>query len=95
MSTGGGAILDEGNRSVLSNNGFVVYLKASEELLLSRISGDHRRPLMNTEDPVKKIREILTIREPIYEDLADLIIRTDGSTINQIINKIYNTPIEL
>ena len=95
LSTGGGAILNEDNRQRLSENGFVVYLKASEDLLLSRIAGDHRRPLMKTDDPLGKIRELLQVRGPIYEETADLIVTTDGCSINQIINKIYNTPIHL
>jgi len=77
MATGGGSVLAERNRQLLSQRGIVVYLRASIAQQLERTSRDKNRPLLQTPDPEKKIREIMTIREPLYEEVADIVINTN------------------
>lgn len=90
LSTGGGVVLSQENCKRLKDNGIVIYLKSSAEKLLKRIQTDKRRPLLQTDDKLGRIREILKEREPMYESLADEIIMTDRQTVNQIVKQILN-----
>ena len=88
MAAGGGAILKKANRKALSENGFVIYLKASPARLFKRTRKDTARPLLQTDDPLSRIQCLLHEREPLYREIADLIIDTDGITVKQIIREI-------
>lgn len=78
VSTGGGMPLRAENRQLLSELGIVIYLKASPETIYSRIKGDTTRPLLQCENPMKRIEEMLAERGPLYEEGAGLIINVDG-----------------
>lgn len=77
LATGGGAVLSEKNRKRLRKRGKVVYLRASINQQLERTSRDKNRPLLQTADPEKKIRELMKIRDPLYREVAHLIIDTN------------------
>ena len=76
LATGGGAVLMEENRRALKERGTVVYLQADIETLVERTRRDRNRPLLQTEDPRGKIEELLRQREPIYREVADVVIDT-------------------
>jgi len=76
LATGGGAVLLEANREVLKDRGTVVYLQADIETLMERTRRDRNRPLLQTENPRGKIEQLLQQREPIYREVADIIINT-------------------
>jgi len=76
MATGGGAVLMEENRRVLKERGTVVYLHADIDTLVERTRRDRNRPLLQTEDPRGKIEELLRQREPIYREVADVVVDT-------------------
>jgi shikimate kinase len=88
LATGGGAVLDAGNRKLLKQRGRVVYLQASAEQLYERTAKDRKRPLLQTEDRLGKIREILAAREPLYKEIADEIITTEGKSVKQIVDAL-------
>jgi len=88
LSTGGGVVLNRENCKSLKENGIVIYLKSSAEKLLKRVQTDKRRPLLQTDDKLGRIRQILKEREPLYENLADEIIATDKQTIKQAVNEV-------
>ncbi|OQY73513.1 MAG: shikimate kinase, partial [Rhodocyclaceae bacterium UTPRO2] len=73
LATGGGAVLDPGNRSCLSETGLVVYLCASPEALFARTQHDRNRPLLQVENPLGKIRELHGLRDPLYREIADIV----------------------
>ncbi len=77
MATGGGAVLAEENRKRLKDRGVVVYLRASINQQIERTTRDKNRPLLQTSDPEQKIRELMKIRDPLYSELADIIIDTN------------------
>ncbi len=77
LATGGGAILSAENRKFLSARGLVVYLRASIRQQIERTSRDKNRPLLQTPDPEKRIKELMKIREPLYREVADVIIDTN------------------
>jgi shikimate kinase len=88
LATGGGAVLAEQNRKHLSERGHVIYLFAPIDQLLQRTKRDTSRPLLQTEDPRKKLEELMAVRDPLYREIADTVIETDGSPVRQVITKI-------
>jgi len=90
VATGGGIVLDPNNRQALASRGIVIYLKASIDELVERTSKDKNRPLLKTPDPRATIESILKEREPLYEEVADIVIDTQGSNSRNTINKILN-----
>jgi shikimate kinase len=88
VATGGGAVLDPDSRLALKERGFVIYLHAPLEHLLARTRGDTNRPLLKTGDRVKKMQELLTAREPLYREVADLIVDTGALTLTAVVQNI-------
>ena len=77
LATGGGAVLCDQNRDMLRKNGFVIYLSSTAEQLYQRTYRDKNRPLLQTDDPLERLRELLVQREPLYQELADLSVETN------------------
>ena len=96
LATGGGAVLSEANRNYLKTRGTVIYLSASIDLLLERTQRDRNRPLLQTENPRARLEELMQIREPLYREVADIVLETDNSsirhTVNRIIKQLKNAP---
>ncbi len=88
LATGGGAILNPGNRRYLSSRGKVIYLRTSIAQQLKRTTNDRHRPLLQTPDPKAKLEELMEIREPLYQATAHLTINTDGCRIRDVVSKI-------
>ena len=88
LATGGGVILDPENRDQITRQGFVIYLSAPLEHLFNRTSKDKNRPLLQTENPRQKLEEILSIRDPLYREVADVVIETDGSPARNVVKKL-------
>lgn len=88
MATGGGAVLLEENRGVLKERGAVIYLYASLDQLFERTSRDRNRPLLQTENPRARLEEIMTQREPIYQELADIIVHTDDRSVRSVVKEL-------
>ena len=80
LSTGGGAVLDEGNRKLLRENGFVVWLDANVQTQLERLHADRKRPLLAAVDRDERLRVLAEQRNPLYAEIADLRIAASGST---------------
>jgi shikimate kinase len=76
ISTGGGAVLRQENMDILREHGVIICLWASPETVLRRTRGNDERPLLQVEDPLKRIQELLEFRRPFYEK-ADSMIETD------------------
>ena len=90
LATGGGAVLDPENREQLKQHGFVIYLSAPLEQLVKRTAKDRNRPLLQTANPSKKLQDILAIRDPLYREVADEIIETDGSPVRNVVKRLFN-----
>ena len=88
LATGGGAILDPQNRINLSSRGYVIYLHTSVEQQLQRTSHDRSRPLLQTENPEQKLRDLMDTRDPLYREIADWMIETDGCRAREVVQKI-------
>jgi len=90
LATGGGAILAEENRQHLKNRGIVIYLHSDIKHLIERTRHDKNRPLLQTADPAAKLRELMTIREPLYRQTADIIINTGQQSIKTVISTMLD-----
>jgi len=88
LATGGGAILDAENRRHLSSRGRVIYLHASVNQQLKRTRRDRNRPLLQTADPRAKLEELMAVRDPLYREIADVIIETDGKRVRDVVRQI-------
>ncbi len=87
ISTGGGAVLKQENMDILRRNGVIICLTATPETILSRTSNSNDRPLLQVENPLKRIKGLLDFRKPFYER-ADVMIDTEGKTPLQIAEEI-------
>ena len=89
LSTGGGSVLDEASRQNLRSKGYVVYLKASVDILYERLKKSRNRPLMGTDDKLKVIEGLMAEREPLYLAVADVTITTDGRSAQDVAREIF------
>jgi shikimate kinase len=88
LATGGGAILDPVNRQHLSSRGRVIYLHASVDQQLRRTAKDRNRPLLQTANPRAKLEELMAVRDPLYREIADLVVETDGKRVRDVVRQI-------
>lgn len=88
LATGGGAIVDTESRSRLGGRGFVVYLHTTVEQQLARTRKGRERPLLDKVDPQTMLRELLDARDPMYREIADLVVETDGRKVKSVANEI-------
>ncbi|MCC5795900.1 MAG: shikimate kinase AroK [Methylophaga sp.] len=88
LATGGGAVLAEENRRTLRKNGVVVYLSASLEQLYRRTAKDKKRPLLQTGDRKQKIMDLIEQRDPLYREVADIVLKTGDQSVQQTVNDV-------
>jgi shikimate kinase len=84
VSCGGGLVIQPGMLELLHGRGVVICLHASLETILARTGRHQHRPLLNVEDPDKRIRDLYAVREPIYKK-AGTVILTDSRSMNDIV----------
>ncbi len=78
LATGGGVVMRSENRSALAARGVVVYLHATVDQQLARTANDRNRPLLQTANPRAKLEELMAARDPLYREIADHVVDTDG-----------------
>lgn len=74
LATGGGAVLREDNRRCLRERGVVVYLHVPPDILVERTRHDRNRPLLQVDDPFQKMRDLYTVRDPLYRETAHVVL---------------------
>ena len=90
LATGGGAIMDPQNRNHLGARGFVIYLHTSVDQQLSRTRRGRERPLLEQDDPRTVLESLMATREPLYREIADLTVDTDGRKVRAVANEILD-----
>ena len=88
VATGGGVVLRPENRAVLKHGGTVIYLHAAPRLLFERTRLDPNRPLLQVADPMEKIEELFAQRDPLYREVADLVINSLGGSVNHLVKQV-------
>ena len=91
LATGGGAILDAESRNRLGARGFVIYLQTSVEQQLQRTERGRERPLLADGDPRQILNQLMEIRDPLYREIADLVIPTDGRRVQAVAKEIFDS----
>ena len=87
LATGGGAVLEKANRDHLAGRGTVIYLETSVAQQLRRTRGS-KRPLLNKGRRKEVLESLMRIREPLYRELADLVVSTDGRNVGSVAKEI-------
>lgn len=90
LATGGGAILNPESRIFLKSCGTVIYLRASVHHILQRTGRDKNRPLLQTADPRRRLEELSRQRDPLYREIADIIIDTGRPNVQFLVHSILS-----
>jgi 3-dehydroquinate synthase len=88
LATGGGAVLLPENRTFLKSRGTVVYLRTGITQILQRTGKDKNRPLLQTPDPRKRLEEMSRQREPLYREVAHVVIETGRPNLQYLVHAI-------
>ena len=91
LATGGGAIMNAESRRYLGARGFVIYLETSVQQQLRRTSRGRERPLLaNAEDRREVLEALMVDRDPMYREIADLVVSTDGRKVQAVSREILD-----
>lgn len=89
LATGGGAIMRAENRDILRDGGLVVYLYASINQQLVRTAKSNHRPLLQTGDPKATLTRLFSTRDPLYREVATIVVETDTRHPKAVANKVW------
>ena len=90
IATGGGVILTEQNRNLIKK-GTVIYLETSIQTQLERTLNDNKRPLLQGSDNAEQtLRELKEIRDPLFEECANITIKEGKNSHNEVVDKIID-----
>ena len=88
LSTGGGAVLRPLNRQNLRDRTQVVYLHSAPEEVFRRLRHDQNRPLLQVADPLARLRDLYSVRDPLYREAAHFTIETGRPSVSTLVNMI-------
>ena len=92
IAPGGGAVLDTDNVRALRKNGIIIWLKADRETLLERMNEDpgtnRQRPTLTGKGTSKEIKEVMSLREPIYQQVSEIQIDTSTLDVEAVVENI-------
>lgn len=88
LGTGGGVVLDADNRRDLAARGLVVYLHTTVDQQLDRTRRSKKRPLLQTPNPQQRLADLMDQRDPLYREIADIIVTTRGRFVRRLAQKV-------
>jgi shikimate kinase len=88
LATGGGAVLRPSNRNALHSRCHVFYLRTSPDDLYRRLRHDTQRPLLQVQDPLKKLRELYRDRDPLYRRTAHFVIEAARPSVQALTSMV-------
>jgi shikimate kinase len=88
VATGGGSVLRPANRVAMKTYATVVYLHTQVDDLARRLSRDTARPLLQVADPRQRLRDLYTVRDPIYREVSDIVVDTAHKSAAMLVNLI-------
>ncbi len=94
LATGGGAVLKEANRQLLRERTQVIYLRVQPDEIFRRLKHDQQRPLLQVDDPKRKVQQLFEERDPCYQAAAHFVIETHRPRIPTMVTMIV-TQLEL
>lgn len=90
LATGGGAVISPENRNHLGARGLVVYLYTTVAQQVARTRRGRERPLLENCDRQQTLEELMSVRDPMYREIADLVVETDGRKVRAVANEIFD-----
>ncbi len=90
VSTGGGAFMNAQTREAVTEHGVSIWLKASLDLLMERVSRNQNRPLLRSADPRAVMERLMAERYPVYA-LADITVETRDATREIIAEETFRS----
>ncbi|AIS52360.1 shikimate kinase AroK [Thermoanaerobacter kivui] len=94
IATGGGVVLNPSNIVQLRKNGVVICFVARPEIILRNIGENKDRPLLLSDNPEERIKQLLKKREPFYK-FADSTIDVSDMTIDEVAVEVIKAYIRL
>lgn len=91
LATGGGAVIRQENRANLKSRGAVVYLRCQPRELYMRTRHDKNRPLLQTDDPLKKLQELYLARHTLYMEVADIVLDSGRQSAHCLVRRLENS----
>ena len=88
LSTGGGAVLLKANRNHLRQRSSVIYLHSTPTEVFKRIRHDRVRPLLQVDDPLKRLEDLYSVRDSLYRDVACMVVETGSRAVASVTNQI-------
>ena len=92
IAPGGGAVLDTDNVKALGKNGLVIWLKAEKQTLLKRMDQDPgtgtRRPALTGKGASEELKEVMSLREPIYDMVSEIQIDTSRIDVETVVENV-------
>jgi shikimate kinase len=88
LATGGGTVLRPSNRDALHSRSHVMYLRATPEELFRRLRHDTQRPLLQVDDPLKRLRELFRERDPLYRRTAHFVIEAARPSVPTLLGMV-------
>jgi shikimate kinase len=89
LALGGGAVVDEGTRTLLADH-HVVFLAVGLGDAAARVGLNRDRPLL-LGNPRQQLRGMLEQRRPLYDQVAAVTVVTDGRTPEDIAHEVEGT----
>ena len=90
LATGGGIVTQPRNVPVLHSLGWVVQLTADPDELYARVAKSTGRPLLNTENPRERVRDMVALRKPLYEAAANFTVNSTGMPRERVVDAIID-----
>lgn len=88
LATGGGAVIDQASRNFLGARGLVVYLATSVDQQVARTKKGRERPMLASGDSREILEDLMAARDPLYREIADLIVETDGRKVKAVADEV-------
>lgn len=90
VATGGGSVLRKENQTLLISCGYIIFLDTTVNQQLQRLRRDKKRPLLQTDNPRRRLEALFDERRPIYLQIADLAVKTDRKSARKLASDIIN-----
>lgn len=88
LATGGGSVIRANNRQVLRQLFLVIYLQSKPEDLYRRLRHDVKRPLLQVDDPLGRLRELHAVRDPLYRETAHIVVQTGKPSVGALVSTV-------
>lgn len=88
LATGGGAVLRPSSRDALHSRTHCFYLRSTPEELFRRLRHDTQRPLLQVEDPLRRLRDLFRERDPLYRRTAHYVVETPRPSVPALLGMV-------